>query len=134
MFSDVFLGEPATKLTFESKSFFFLHTINAFEDKSHLVIDISCYDNPDMVYCMNIADLQTAQSNPDYGDLFKGRPHRFVLPLKPKTTNPEQNLVELTYTNAKAFIAKSSKKKIRVVSQRICDVGCETPTIYYEKY
>lgn len=86
-----------------------------------------------MVYCMNIADLQTAQSNGDYADLFRGRPHRFVLPLRPKVKDSELNLVQLGYTNAKAFWGKS-KKKIKIVSQRICDVGCETPTIYYEKY
>jgi Retinal pigment epithelial membrane protein len=38
------------------------HTINAFEDNGHIVIDISCYKNPNMLYCMNIDALQVSTS------------------------------------------------------------------------
>ena len=54
------------------KAFFFLHTINAYEEKGHLVVDICAYDSPDMMDCMYIEKLQTAQSNKNYAPLFKG--------------------------------------------------------------
>ena len=34
------------------------HTINAFEDAGHIVLDISCYKSPKMLYCMNVDALQ----------------------------------------------------------------------------
>jgi hypothetical protein len=41
-----------------SPAFFFLHVINAYEDDNHLVIDLCCYDNPDMLKCMTIEALE----------------------------------------------------------------------------
>ena len=59
-------GEP-TKVVYTSESFFFLHTINAYEEQgSHIVIDISLYKNPHMLHCMTLTALQTAQSDPSY--------------------------------------------------------------------
>lgn len=40
-----------------TSTFFFLHIINAYEDKNHLIIDICCYNNPDMLKCMTIEAL-----------------------------------------------------------------------------
>ncbi len=94
-------------LDFRSSAFFFLHTINAYEEENHIVkipfplherkkkyffkkyqvVDIACYSSPAMLRCMDIRELQRAQSNPDYARLFQGRPRRFVLPLRP----PEQH-------------------------------------------
>ena len=121
------------KITYKSKAFFYLHTINAYEDSGHIVIDISCYKNPDMLYLMNIDELSKAQSRPDYATLFRGRPQRFVLPLlKSGVPKGVRNLVNLPYTSASAEIMSSGD--IYVTPQQICDVGCETPTIFYEKY
>ena len=39
-------------------AFFFLHTINAYEDDNHLVLDICCYKNAKMLDCMYIEALQ----------------------------------------------------------------------------
>ena len=38
--------------------FFFLHTINAYEDNNNIVIDICCYENADMLQCMTIEELE----------------------------------------------------------------------------
>lgn len=32
------------KLDLRSDAFFFMHTINAFEDEGHIVVDIACYE------------------------------------------------------------------------------------------
>ncbi len=72
-------GEPHRKnpisLTQTKKILFF--------KKISQVVDIACYSSPAMLRCMDIRELQRAQSNPDYARLFQGRPRRFVLPLRP---------------------------------------------------
>ena len=62
---------------------------------------------------------------------FRGRPHRFVLPLNPNMRS-KSNLVHLPYTKAKAHVDK--KGHIRLTAQQLCHVGCETPTINYNKF
>ena len=37
---------------------FFLHTINAYEDSNHLVVDICCYKDPKMLDCMYLEALR----------------------------------------------------------------------------
>ena len=76
--------------------------------------------------------LQTAQSSPDYADLFRGRPQRFVLPLVTEPLKKGQNLVTLTYTTATAVM--ENQGEVRLSPETICNVGCETPTINYEAF
>ena len=59
-------------IKYVTKAFFYLHTINAYEDSGHVVVDICGYDSPAMMDCMFIDKLQTAQSNKDYAPLFRG--------------------------------------------------------------
>ena len=58
-------GEP-TKVVYTSESFFFLHTINAYEENNYIVLDIALYKNPHMLRCMSLSALQKAQSDPSY--------------------------------------------------------------------
>ena len=44
--------------TYLSAAFFFLHIINAYEDNNHIVIDVCCYENADMLKCMSIEALE----------------------------------------------------------------------------
>ena len=46
--------------TYFTSAFFFLHIINAYEDNDHIVIDICCYRNADMLKCMTIETLQVS--------------------------------------------------------------------------
>ena len=127
----------ATKVVYTSEPFFFLHTINAYEETSpgmsgnSIVIDIALYKNPHMLHCMTLAALQTAQSDPTYSRRFRGRPHRFVLPLNPNMRS-KSNLVHLPYTRAKAHV--DNKGHVRLTPQQLCSVGCETPTINYGNF
>ncbi|XP_059617136.1 carotenoid isomerooxygenase [Phlebotomus argentipes] len=139
------------KFTFHSDPFFFLHVINTFEKEDHLILDICCYNDPSMLNCMYIDSLQQMQSNPDYAKMFRGRPLRFILPLNPVKSPCQSfmtkafrkndrnelkfdkyNLVTLPNTAAKAFLAEN--QKIYCLPELLCDLGCETPRINYEKY
>ena len=120
----------ATKVVYTSESFFFLHTINAYEEGGYIVIDIAMYQNPHMLHCMSLTALQTAQSDPSYAQRFRGKPHRFVLPLSPNMRS-RSNLVNLPYTSARAHVDRHGH--IRLTPQQLCHVGCETPTINYNR-
>ena len=118
-------------MKYVAKSFFFLHTINAYEDQGHVVVDICSYNNPSMMDCMFLEKLQSAQSNADYAALFRGRPKRYVLPLSP-VLGDTQNQVLLDYTVACAH--NISPRCVSIQPGLLCDAGCETPTIHYAKY
>lgn len=64
--------------------------------------------------------------------MFRGRPLRFVLPLKVQHEDTTENLITLPNTNAKAYYLPNGKIFVR--PEQLCDLGCETPRIYYEKH
>jgi len=118
-------------LTYRAKPFFFLHTINAYEENHQMVVDICGYPSPAMMDCMYLTQLQKAQSNREYASLFRGRPVRFILPLSPDGLSTK-NQVNLPNKGASAKLV--SESMMEVESEEICDVGCETPTIFYQKF
>lgn len=80
------------------------------------------------------------QHNPDYAKMFRGRPLRFVLPLLSKERKKfikevgkeKDNLVRIPNTQARAYLKENDT--IFVKPELLCDLGCETPRIYYEKH
>lgn len=72
------------------------------------------------------------QQNPDYAKMFRGRPARFVLPLKPEPMDKHinRNLVDLQHCKAKAYYLPDGE--ILLKPEKLCDLGCETPRIFYE--
>jgi len=130
------------KFTFQCDAFFFLHTINAYEKDDHIVIDISCYRNCSMLYLMSVSELSKAQSNKEYSKKFQGRPHRFVIPISfdslPQFTpnTDRKNLVTLSSPTLTfgAVAQLISEYRIHLTPGKICNVGCETPTINYDEY
>uniref|UniRef100_A0A1Y1L6P7 Carotenoid isomerooxygenase n=1 Tax=Photinus pyralis TaxID=7054 RepID=A0A1Y1L6P7_PHOPY len=120
--------------TFFAKPFFYLHLINQYECSNHIVVDICSYKDPSMIDCMYIEALKDVQSNPDYASMFRSKPIRFVLPLIDSYGGIEvgKNLVKLPKTKAKAFLQKN--RRIYVKPEKLCNLGCETPTINYKKY
>ncbi|CRK88774.1 CLUMA_CG002542, isoform A [Clunio marinus] len=143
------------KFTFHAEAFFYLHIINQFEKDDHVVLDISCYRDPEMLNCMYIDSMKDMQNNPDYAKMFRGRPLRFVLPLnrpkKPKSLTSlkiffsksledpndasdvidNNNLVMLKDSEAAAFSMPDGS--VFCKPELLCDLGCETPRINYEK-
>lgn len=141
------------KFTFQAEAFFYLHIINQYEREGHVVIDICCYRDPEMLNCMYIDSMKDMQHNPDYAKMFRGRPLRFVLPLvRPaiprslsslrgffsksldgQIPNPAPlNLVTLKNSDAEAYFMPDNS--IFCKPELLCDLGCETPRINYEKY
>lgn len=141
------------KHTFQTEAFFYLHIINQYEKDDHVVIDISCYRDPEMLNCMYVDSMRNMQSNPDYARMFRGRPLRFVLPLlrptKPKSLTSlkvffsksleessdndsmSNNLVKLQGSDAAAFSMPDGS--IFCKPELLCNLGCETPKINYDK-
>lgn len=63
-----------------TEAFFFLHTVNAFEADNHLIIDICCYANGEMLDCMYIEALKVSFK------YFKWSPlHYYLSPRKLKS-------------------------------------------------
>ncbi|XP_039284885.1 carotenoid isomerooxygenase [Nilaparvata lugens] len=125
-------GKPVKK--YFADPFFFLHIINQYEEDGHLILDICCYRDATMLDCMYIQALQDASQNIDYCEMFRGRPLRFVLPLSIPFNYKSwgTNLVSLRGTTASAYAFLD--KTVFVCPELLCDLGCETPRIYYERY
>nr|XP_003702796.1 PREDICTED: carotenoid isomerooxygenase isoform X1 [Megachile rotundata] len=89
--------------TFISEAFFFLHIINQFEtrDRDYIVLDICCYRDAKMLDCLFVDAMKNLHKNPDYAKMFRGRPLRFVLPMKrPQSDVPlEYNLITAKTVN-----------------------------------
>ena len=100
-------------------------------------------------------------NNPDYANLFRGRPFRFVLPMKkPNTNTPvKENLIKLEGFNQssdenselgetpgessqenksplerRASAHRLSNGNIFVIPELLCDLGLETPRVNYDYY
>lgn len=73
-----------TAHTYKTDPFFFLHTINAYEEKGCVIIDLVTYQDPSIVYSFNLQQLQKNGSP----SLPKGYPTRI-------TINPKRKQVDL---------------------------------------
>ncbi|XP_033226279.1 carotenoid isomerooxygenase-like isoform X2 [Belonocnema kinseyi] len=147
--------------TFTAETFFYLHIINQFEtsDKDYVVLDICAYRDATMLDCMYIEVIKDMQKNPDYANLFRGRPLRFVLPMKdpPINTPTEENLIKIKTVNQlviekprqnetlnennvesllerKASAHRLPNGNIFVKPELLCNLGLETPRINYDYY
>lgn len=88
-----------------------------------------------MFYILNFFSLQSflqnMSYNPNYAEMFRSRPQRFILPIFYQSkSHPTQNMIKLPNTNAKAFNINNT---IHVIPELLCDIGCETPRINYDK-
>jgi len=64
--------------------FVFFHTINAFEDKNQLVVDICCYPEGKVVQALFAERIKTSrdpQNNQQFNSEALSEVRRFVLPL-----------------------------------------------------
>ncbi|KAK7068323.1 Beta,beta-carotene 9',10'-oxygenase [Halocaridina rubra] len=116
-----------------TETFFFLHTINAYEEKGHIILDIATYKNAEMLHCMYVEALKNASYDPTYAQMFRGRPKRWVIPLHPnKDASIGTNLVTLSDTKCQGRWLK--KNLIYLTPELLADIGCEVPRIHYDKY
>ncbi|XP_067132108.1 carotenoid-cleaving dioxygenase, mitochondrial-like [Centruroides vittatus] len=118
-----------TKYT--SKAFLFFHQINAYEENGHVIIDLCCFDD-NFVPSLLVTQIETVYKN------LKSDTRRFVLPLNiPKSENidPEENLVKLEYSQAKAYVQEDGKVVCQYESLIAEEIEfIDLPTINYEAH
>lgn len=68
--------------TYKTEPIFYLHIINSYEESGHVILDICTYKDPSMLDCMYIESMKDMQNNPNYANMFRAKPLRFVLPLR----------------------------------------------------
>lgn len=115
--------------TFYADPFFYVHTINHYEDGNNVILDINIYRDPSVFETMFFDALNTMQNNPEFENMLLTRPVRFVLPMEPKS-DQQENLVELKNTTAKAFYLPDGN--IMVKPEKLSDTSCELPRFNYD--
>lgn len=74
-------------IVYQTGSFAFFHTINAYEDDDHVVVDICCYRDAGILKTLTAEAMQKASSSREeamrQAELVKSQAMRFVLPLHP---------------------------------------------------
>ena len=81
----------------------------------------------------SVSITQSAQTNPHYADMFRGRPTRFVLPLAPvPDAAPGTDLVTLPGTAATA--RRRPDGVLQLTPELLCGLGTETPRINYGRH
>ncbi|XP_053210441.1 beta,beta-carotene 15,15'-dioxygenase-like isoform X2 [Panonychus citri] len=118
--------------SFYAPAFFFLHTINAYEEDNHIVIDLVGYDNErvlDTFYLERLRRAQTVES------ICTPTIRRYVLPivdiekiLKDKNRKRlHDNLTTLPYTKSRS--EKIDENGISVTADILLNPGFEIPSI-----
>nr|CAD7407699.1 unnamed protein product [Timema poppensis] len=119
---------------FVAEAFFYLHIINQYEEDNNIILDICAYRDASMLDCMYAESLKNIQKNPDYAKMFRGRPLRFVLPLADPTNNHcvDENSGLLCSTQTIIYHLNNGHHFVK--PELLCDLGCETPKLHYDKH
>ena len=114
--------------TFHTDPFFCFHTINQYEKDDHVLFDMVCYNNGDIVEGLLLENL--AKEDPKRVEMFSSLALRFVLPTIANEKNV--NLVKLEGSNAKAVL--TNEEKIHCTPEILSEFGFEFPRVNYPKY
>lgn len=121
--------------TYESNTFFFMHTINAYETNNHVIFDLCCYKDGSILNDLFVESIRNYKNEKGFIENLKAYAMRFVLPLDKEVNTDEEvfiNLVTLHNTNAEAY--RKYDKTIICIPETLCDIACEAPRFYDEKY
>lgn len=110
------------KYTFKTSSFFYLHTINAFDDQENVIVDICCYRDPSVLDCMYIEAMENMQLIKNYAKMFRSRPLRFILPIKCAIKTCNQQMTS-PWNFLKTFISQASQANIEQYLQNEQSTG-----------
>ncbi|XP_055953559.1 carotenoid-cleaving dioxygenase, mitochondrial-like [Argiope bruennichi] len=116
------------KVKFEADTLFFFHHINAYEDGTHLVVDIMAFPNSEVMDKFFLKDLRAGRLNASCKAIFT----RFVIPLLFHEGKPGKNLVTLKDTQATAVIQENGV--IFLTPETKGEAGYDMPTINYSMY
>lgn len=95
-----------SKTKYYTSAMFTLHQINAYEDQGHLIMDMCCGDDGQVIGDFTLENLksQGPQMDEFFNALCTNLPRRYVLPLEVNEEAPnDQNLNRLSYTTASAM-------------------------------
>lgn len=108
--------------TFQADAFFYLHIINAYETDDYVILDICCYKDASMLDCMYIESIENMQYNPNYANMFRGRPLRFVCPINQAAAKKPTGLIRsLSISNIinRLALSKPSMKRSESVQSEL---------------
>lgn len=112
------------KHRFETKAFFFFHTINAYEQDEQIVLDILNYDDHGLLEALRMKYLKAGR----FDTTTKSKPTRYVLPVGDlKAMKKSENLVNIANCQATAIL--NDRGVIELVGQQLGPSGSEMPTI-----
>lgn len=80
-----------------------------------------------MLDCMYVDAMKNMHKNPNYAQLFRGRPLRFILPMNNEFTTHKK------INNKKSSAHKLDDGGVFVKPELLCNLGCETPR-YNQNY
>lgn len=121
--------------TYEADTFFFMHTINAYEKDNHIVFDLCCYKDGSILNDLFVESVRNYKNEESFVENLKAMALRFVIPLTTKTYCEEEiftNLITLKNTKAEAYLKHD--KSVYCIPEILCDIACEAPRFYDAKF
>ncbi|XP_070538189.1 carotenoid-cleaving dioxygenase, mitochondrial-like [Ptychodera flava] len=112
---------------YNASAFFCFHHINAYEDDGHVVVDLCCYNNDEILQRTNVAELKKGVPPADESEA-----RRFVFPLNVDKASKDTNLVTLPYTSCTATVTADGS--VFCTPEVMLDEAFEAPRINYEKH
>ncbi|XP_076031464.1 carotenoid-cleaving dioxygenase, mitochondrial-like [Oratosquilla oratoria] len=107
--------------------FFTFHQINAYEEDGHLIVDLCCFLDGEVVNQIWIENILNPKEA--FNKALQAIPRRYVLPLNVENAECGKNLITLPTTKCKATKLKSGN--IFCEPERIADILTEMPRINY---
>jgi len=113
-----------TKHKFETKGFFYFHSINAYEEDDQIVLDILNYDDHGLLETLRMKNLRAGK----FETSSKSKPMRYVLPVRDlKLMRKNENLVTIETSQSTAIL--NDKGIITLEGEQLGPSGSEMPTI-----
>nr|ALG64487.1 carotene and beta,beta-carotene 9',10'-oxygenase [Meretrix meretrix] len=118
---------------YETDTFMFMHHINTYEDKGHIVMDIIAYKKDSVLQYLYLKELTTEECEKEHRKIEDPEPRRYVIPIKLKSNAiAGTNLVSLSYTKATA--RRRDAKTVFLTHEILAHTGIEFPQINYRQY
>ncbi|XP_063612171.1 beta,beta-carotene 15,15'-dioxygenase-like [Penaeus indicus] len=112
---------------YEADTFFFFHSINAYEEDGQIVIDLCCFDDGAVVNQIWLENITNPTET--FNKAIQATPRRFVLPLNPQKSPAGTNLVTLPGTKCRS--TRNAKGVVHCHSQDLSQDLMEMPRINY---
>ncbi|CAM1154775.1 BCO2 (predicted) [Pycnogonum litorale] len=114
---------------YSADQFFFFHTINAYEDSGHIILDIVCHQDLEIITSFFISEENGQNSVPMTSSI-----KRFVLPVNISRNNLDDDVGNLKYARAEYQLLPDSSVYCRPHEINLSGHGFELPQINYKAY